>query len=253
MISYLRPALLGGALGLLVGAAALLLIPKQFEAIGSVKLGHIDGQPIESAAVSMQRLRSLALQDRIAAKLGLTEAEARLFKESLWLSPRGSEPLLDLRTRAYDRDRARALFEELVAALSAAHLELSKEDVARRAATLRQTRQELEAMDAARADVERAAAEAQRGKVPERAEEAARTYALVLATRDGQRIVLQATITRLEEALTPTRTFPTAAIDAPNVPERPAFPKTVAFLAAGATLGVTLGIAIGAMRRRPVV
>jgi len=253
MISYMRPALLGGALGLLIGAAALLVIPKQFEAIGLVKLAHIDGQPIESAAVSMQRLRSLALQDRIAAKLGLTEAEAHLFKESLWVSPRGSEPLLDLRTRAYDRDRARALFEELVAVLSTEHLELSAGDVARRAATLRRTQQELEAIDAARADLARAAAEAQRGKVPERAEEMARTYALVLGTRDGQRIVLQQTITRLEEALTPTRTFPTASIDAPNVPERPVFPRTAAFLVVGATLGVVLGVAIGAMRHRPVV
>jgi hypothetical protein len=253
MIPFMRPALLGGALGLLLGAAALLFFPKQFEAIGSIKLGHIDGQPIESSAISMQRLRSYALQDRIAAKLGLPVADTHLFRDSLWVSPRGSEPLLDLRVRAYDRDRARALFEELVAALSAVHLELAAGDVARRAATLRQTQQELQTVAAARSDIARAASEARGGKVAERAEEMARTYALVLAERDGQRIVLQQTITRLEEALTPTRTFPTAAIDAPNVPERAAFPKTAAFLAAGATLGVAVGLALGATRRRPVV
>jgi hypothetical protein len=253
MSPFMRPALLGGALGLLLGAAALLFVPKQFEAIGSIKLGHIDGQPIESSAISAQRLRSYALHDRIVAKLGLTAADAGLFGDSLWVSPRGSEPLLDVRVRAFDRDRARALFEELVASLSTLHLEISAGDLARRAATLRQTQQELETITAARSDIERAAAEARRGKVAERAEEMSRAYALVLSTRDGQLIVLQQTITRLEEALTPTRTFPTAAIDAPNVPERAVFPKTAVFLAAGATLGVAVGFALGAIRRRPVV
>jgi len=250
MTGLLRPALIGGVLGLALGAAALFVVPQQFEASGAIKLGQVEDKPIEPSAASLQRLRSRALQERVTEKLGIGAGEARLFRETLWATaPRGAESLLEVRLRAYDRDTARALFNEVAAALSLAHSEIAAKEVSRRAAALDQARRELRAVDAARAELERSVGNIGRLKPSEQFAETI-AYTRVLADRDQQRVELQKRIDRLEEGLASSRTFPTAPVEAPSVTERAVFPKPSAFLAAGLTIGVAVGVAVAGLRRR---
>lgn len=248
----IKGALIGAVLGVLIAGGAIFLIPWQFEASGSVKLASVNGQPVESVGLTVQRLHSRAFSDRVAAKVGLEPdgPEAKLYQDSVRANAvRGADSVVELRVRAYSRETARALFLESIAHLAVAHGELANPEIERRIAALRETRAEMENAARAREAAETISRGAADLKPIERFAQAIES-ARVVTDRDAQRVELRKQIDRLAEGLAPSRTFPTAVVEEPDVPTRPAFPRRSAALAVGLTVGAFLGFGWATWRRR---
>jgi hypothetical protein len=243
------PTLVGIVLGLLAGALVWMLLPKEFETAGTIRLGYIDDRPIEPPGASAQRLRSRSFQDRVAEKLGLDPAASRLFRDGMFVQQvRGSEALLEVRLRGTEPERSRSLFMESVAGLAAATEEIATGEITRRQKMLIEARAELRANLESRAELDRARSDSASGRSADRFAESV-VIARTLADRDQQREVLLQRIARLEESLAPTRTYPTSAVEVPPIPDRQAFPRLSAMLAAGLTVGALLGAFWATLRR----
>lgn len=257
-----RPAWVLG-LPLLCALAAigfLLLASPRWESTSVIQVGQV-GQTgvgegaalIESPARTIERLKLDSFKDDVLTRLGLPldtgDSGTRLFRRSIQLRQIPSTDLIELKVRGESPEDAKKYAAAVVTHLSSVHQRIAQPSIDRLRAALANTEADLRH----RADerdvlTSRMAMGRQIDPSDRFAETVLLSSLLAAATQDIREIKLR--ILRLEEQLSPARTYPTSLIDQTSVPMEPAYPRptltlvlaVIGGLGAGAVVALVLGL-----------
>jgi hypothetical protein len=267
------------ALGLALGVATALVLPKRWDAVALVQIGQV-GQltpisnepgnsnqppsltfPIESSARAAERVRDRAFLKELLEFQKLPTGddwdrspEARLIRDSLRVSvPRATE-LLEIHVSGYSPEVARSNAAAVLSVLGRAHLRIMEPSLVRLKSQHQTVQSELAESIKERARLEELFS-ALRGasKQRDRVSESVLTGFLIsLKQREIQTLTERKL--HIEEQLSPGRTFQTASLTAIFVPARPSFPSRLIFGLAGggiALIGAFAWILLRRSRRAP--
>jgi len=249
-----RKAMIGlcALAGLAVSLAVVLLVPAQWEAMAVVRLGQVghvqadSGQSLlESPARALERLKLRPFQDAVLNRLQIpsddSDRRARLYRASLKPKVIPNADLIEIRVRGPSREDALAWAAATIEYLSEVHGRLAEASLRRLKVQLQNAQKALERAEAERTRLLEQAPARQRGDDPnDFAEQVLR--ANLIASKDAEIARLRDATVLLEEQLSPSWTYPTAALESVTVPERAAFPNPWLLIPLATLAGLIIGM-----------
>lgn len=261
------PMLLACIAAAMVCAAVLAkVLPARWQAETTLQIGKMPSgsaangtQPtafalIEPPGQAIERLKLRELQERVLTAAGFSTDEkldvrTKLFKQTLKATPIKNSDFIQIRIAGFSRDEAQKNLTAVANALIASHNRLFFPTEKRLTMQLQDKRRQIAMAQAERARLEARLAGA--GKSSSDTRFAPNIVALnLLDFKEAELHKLTTEQAWLEDVLAPAQTYPTAAIDAAHVGDTPYFPKLSLFLAAGAFLGLLLGLGVVLWRDR---
>jgi len=211
--------------------------------------GNATKVPIENQLTSADRVNQPAFRLGVLKALGLPKPDsgnktADLVFDSLKASAERSPDLITVQVSSYSRDGALATVETAFKNFSAVHRQLFDESTE---ATRRELARVQNALPAAEAEYQNASSALKSG------------YASgTSATNNARDILVSNTVSLLraqvselrqqtnayQDALAPVQSYPTRAVTAAYVPERPSTPGWAVWTLGGAVLGLLVGVAL---------
>ena len=255
----IKQLLLATLLGALIAMAIAMTLTPKWTAKVTVQVGQIAAlgqvpRPIETVLTTIDRLNLPSFCTDVLKSLGLPspesgQKEALLVFDSMRAMPARGSDLLNVQVSAYSREQAAKALQVSVALLTSTHLSLIQPSLDRMTADLANTRARL-------ADTEREYDQAYRtlkaGSTQVTGTVGARDIltSSVLSALQEQMLDLKKRKEQLEDALDPTRSYPTRMMGDVYVPTHPNTPGKLLVVAAGALLGLLVGLGIAFFRLR---
>lgn len=240
------------------------VLPPRWEAETTLQIGkmpnsiYADGSRptvlIEQPAQAAERLKLRELQEKMLVVVGLSTDEkldvrTKLFKQTLKAILIKNSDFIQINVAGFSKEEAGKYLATAADALIASHNIMFAPTEKRLSIQLQDKIKQIAVIQAERARLETRLSSI--GKSSSDTQFAPNIVALNLL--DSKELELRKLMTEratLEEALAPSQTYPTRVIDAVHVDDRPYFPKLSLFLAAGAFLGLLLGMVIALWRDR---
>lgn len=240
------------------------VLPPRWQAETTLQIGKIpnsvshDGSRttilIEQPSQTAERLKLRELQDKVLTTVGLSTDEkldphTNIFKRTLKATLIKNSDFIQIKVAGFSKEEAEKNLGTTANALIAVHNKLFYPSEKRLTTQLQNKVKQISATQAERASLETRLASV--GKSISNTQFAPNIVALnLLDSKELELRKLMSERASLEEALAPSQTYPTTVIDAVHVDDTPYFPKLSLFLAAGAFLGLLLGIVIVLWRDR---
>ncbi|HVL56931.1 MAG TPA: Wzz/FepE/Etk N-terminal domain-containing protein, partial [Burkholderiaceae bacterium] len=241
-------------LGALIGAALAWLLPPRWEAIALIRIGEIGRiqaesqtpELVESAARAAERVRDPAFRRRVIEQLADDPTHAagdlQLIRGSLLVNALRNADLIEVRVSGTTPEASRHSALAIVEELARAHASILQPSLQRMQAQLRNAQAELNLAVEQRARLLEVSTLRDELGAGERFSENVLLGSLISA-RDAEIRTLQERVLRLQEAMSPERTFPSRLLSDVFVPERPSFPRRLLFVLGGAALFAFAGLA----------
>jgi LPS O-antigen subunit length determinant protein (WzzB/FepE family) len=245
-------------IGALAGAAISQFLHPRWVAKMTIQIGQVStpqsaSQLIENQLSAADRYNLPSSRLLVIQDLGLPapengSRESNAIFDSLRATPGKGSDLIDLQVSAYSRQQARAAMMTSFTIFSAEHQKKFEPAVDN-------MERELESASARLATAERDAAhtyESIRATDTQASTSVANSRDILLTNTatliNGQILVLKQQTARLQEVISPLRTYPTRVVGAPYVPDRPSTPSRSLLIAAGAALGLLASAAFIALK-----
>ncbi|TPQ39675.1 Wzz/FepE/Etk N-terminal domain-containing protein [Cupriavidus pinatubonensis] len=249
----IKQLLLATVLGALIALAITQFLTPKWTGMVTVQVGQIaaPGQAprlIETQLTTIVRLNLPSFRTDVLKSLGLPSPdsghkEATLLFDSMRATPSKGADVLNLQVSAFSREQAAKALQASVALLDGSHRSFFQPSLERMKADLAKTTAKL-------ADAEREYDQTYRA-LKSGSTQATGTVGTrdiltsnVLSTLQQQILELKNHKAQLEDGLDPARSYPTRVIGEVYVPKRPSTPGKLLVVAAGALLGLFVGLAI---------
>lgn len=252
----IKQLLLATVLGAVIALAIAQFLAPKWTGKATIQVGQITtlGQTrlIEALLTTVERLNLPSFRTDVLKSLGLPSPdsgynEATLVFDSMRATPSRGGDVLNLQVSAFSREQAAKALQASVALLDGTHrslfqpiLERMKADLANTTARLANTEREYDQTYRAL----KAGSTQATGTVGTRDI----LTSNVLSTLQQQILELKKHKEQLEDGLDPARSYPTRIMGDVYVPKRPGTPGKLFVVAAGALLGLFVGLAIAFFR-----
>jgi len=249
-------------LAMACGAALFAILPARWQALTTIEIGQVPlGTPvggsrgstlIEPPAQTVERLKQRELINTVLTSLGIPvdqpdEARASLFRHSLKGTVMKNTNFIQIAVAGHSPDAARENLTAAARVLMEAHSKLMIPTVGRMMAQLEDNAKQM-----AEIQVERTRLQELLGHMEKAGSKIEFSPTIVavsqLANKEAQLHQIVVERAELQDAMAPSRTYPTRIIDAVYVEPRPYFPKLSLFLAGAAVLGFFAGLGMALYR-----
>ncbi|WP_454764678.1 hypothetical protein [Cupriavidus campinensis] len=250
-----------GIAGAVAGFGAAQVIKPRWVAKMTIQIGQLASanqngitlRLVENQLTTVDRYNLPASKLQVVRSLGLplpTEnRDSRLVFDSLRASTGKSPDVVTVQVSGYSREKA-------LAAMAASFNVLSKEHSKLFDPSYIQMKVELDDVNARLENVEREYEKSLQSLKSNLAKGSTNTAQDVLVTNlatviNARVYDLKQTANQLQDALAPSRTYPTRMLGELYVPEEPGTPSTALLVASGAALGLVIGALLAFVRRPP--
>ncbi|WP_316679943.1 hypothetical protein [Ralstonia flaminis] len=254
--------LLAGVIGTAAGLLASVVMPSRWTAkltiqIGQVAMASTNGVPtklpIENQLTAAERFNQPSFRLDVLKALGLPQPdtgnkESDLAFDSLRASAERSPDLITVQASGYSRESALTVVDAAFNSFSATHRKLFEQSTETSQSELTRARNSL---TAAETEYRNAIAALKSGYAP--GASAANNARDILVSNTvsllrAQVSDLQQQVNAYQDALGPVQSYPTRAMTAAYVPERPSTPSRTTWTLGGAILGLIVGVILALLR-----
>lgn len=221
------------SLGILISILLLFIVPYEYEAKALLQIGKVSEQDIESSLNTVQRLKSISFQEKIAQLIhrkhpnqDIISLKKDLKKTSVELIK--NTDIITITLTANSANIAKERIEYYINLLSERHLTLSKPIHELYKQQLAHAQNKLQSLNTSNMT-----------KIKSNA--LPTEYSLKLDS-NNEAIYWNQQIFTFQQALTPPKTQPTSLLEPIVTSEEPIYPKKIIFILLGSLLGFIFGI-----------
>jgi uncharacterized protein involved in exopolysaccharide biosynthesis len=240
--------LIGGALGLAVAFA----LPAQWEASALIRVGQLEGFPVETLPRVVDRVTQNSFKDDALKRMGVSPDESDpktgLLLSSLKVKIDKSD-LIGVRVRSTNPDDAIRFVDALIAELADMHVKVAEPTRQHRQDRVEEINMESRRLDSEIERLNGSLVKATREFSAANFSQVALMSSVLLA-REVELRVFQEHKRALQELLSPAKTFPTSSFGRAEASEQPVFPKKSLFAASGLVIGLLMGVLLSLWRSR---